>query len=47
MRLNLARLVLENYELLLLDEPTNNLDMLTRDSLIDALKEFKGRTNYR
>ena len=42
MRLNLARLVLENYELLLLDEPTNNLDMLTRDSLIDALKEFKG-----
>jgi len=42
MRLNLARLVLEDYELLLLDEPTNNLDMVTRDSLIDALKEYQG-----
>lgn len=42
MRLNLARLVLEDYELLLLDEPTNNLDIITKDALIDALKEYKG-----
>ncbi len=42
MRLNLAKLVLEDYELLLLDEPTNNLDMLTKESLIEALNEYKG-----
>ncbi len=42
MRLNLARLVLEDYELLLLDEPTNNLDLMTKDALIDALKQYKG-----
>lgn len=42
MRLNLAKLVLEDYELLLLDEPTNNLDMLTRDALIEALNDYPG-----
>lgn len=41
-RVVLAKIMLENYDLLLLDEPTNHLDMVTRQALINALKEYKG-----
>lgn len=41
MRLVLAELVLQDYDLLLLDEPTNHLDLLTREALIDALSNYK------
>ena len=42
MRLILAKIILRNYDMLLLDEPTNHLDMVTRQALINALKEYKG-----
>ncbi len=42
MRLMLSKIILKNYDLLLLDEPTNHLDMVTRQALINALKEYKG-----
>lgn len=40
MKLILAKIALEKYDVLLLDEPTNNLDMETRESLIEALQSF-------
>lgn len=40
MRLVLAKIVLNNYDVLILDEPTNHLDLLTRESLIEALKQY-------
>ena len=42
MRLLLAKIVLENYDVLILDEPTNHLDLLTRESLIFAMQEYEG-----
>lgn len=42
MRLILSSLSLNEYDILLLDEPTNHLDLMTKDSLIDSLLNFKG-----
>lgn len=42
MRLTLCSLALKGYDLLLLDEPTNHLDMVTKESLIMALKNYEG-----
>lgn len=42
MRLLLSKIILRNYDVLFLDEPTNHLDMVTRQALINALKEYKG-----
>lgn len=41
-RVVLAKIMLENYDVLLLDEPTNHLDMVTRQALINALKDYQG-----
>lgn len=41
-RLALCKLMLSGSNFLLLDEPTNHLDQLSRDSLIQALAEYKG-----
>lgn len=42
MRLILAKIILNDYDLLVLDEPTNHLDMITRQALINALNEYNG-----
>jgi len=42
MRLILCSFSLSGYDLLLLDEPTNHLDMVTKECLIEALKNYKG-----
>lgn len=42
MRVVLAKIILENYQVLVLDEPTNHLDMVTRQALILALNEYQG-----
>ena len=42
MRVVFAELVLHNYDMIFLDEPTNHLDMLTKEELIDSLKEYEG-----
>ena len=41
-RLVLAKMTLDGTNMLVLDEPTNHLDIEGRESLADALKEFKG-----
>ena len=41
-RLRFAEMVLERPNLLFLDEPTNHLDIFTRESLTQALAEYKG-----
>lgn len=42
MRLVLAKLTAQNYQLLILDEPTNHLDMYAKEELSSALNKFKG-----
>ena len=42
MRVVLAKIILENYDVLVLDEPTNHLDMVTRQALTLALNEYQG-----
>lgn len=42
MRVILAKLCLENYDILILDEPTNHLDLFTKSELEDALSDYKG-----
>lgn len=41
-RLALAELMLKNSNFLILDEPTNNLDIISKEALEDALKEYDG-----
>ncbi len=41
-RLQLACLMLGSFDLLILDEPTNHLDILLAESVIKAVKNFKG-----
>jgi ATPase subunit of ABC transporter with duplicated ATPase domains len=41
-RLSLAMLVTSAANVLLLDEPTNNLDPVSRDQVLDALRTFAG-----
>lgn len=41
-RLALATLVSSRANVLLLDEPTNNLDPMSREQVLDALKTYKG-----
>ncbi len=42
MRVNLCELMLSSYDLLILDEPTNHLDMITKECLIEGLKDYEG-----
>lgn len=42
MRLTLCALSMSEYDVLVLDEPTNHLDMVTKECLIEALKDYKG-----
>ncbi|MEZ6185884.1 MAG: ABC-F family ATP-binding cassette domain-containing protein [Planctomycetota bacterium] len=42
MRVQLARLLLEQPDLLILDEPTNHLDIEAREWLLEFLKGFEG-----
>ncbi|HBR86089.1 MAG TPA: hypothetical protein DEA32_02790 [Firmicutes bacterium] len=42
MRVILAKLCLENYDILILDEPTNHLDLFTKSELEDALGNYQG-----
>lgn len=41
-RLSLAKLMLKNANFLILDEPTNNLDIISKEALEEALKEYDG-----
>ncbi|HEY3078952.1 MAG TPA: ATP-binding cassette domain-containing protein, partial [Chloroflexota bacterium] len=41
-RLSLAKLLLKPVHVLIMDEPTNHLDVVSRSTLIEALKLFKG-----
>ena len=41
-RLLLAKLMLKKANFLILDEPTNNLDIISKEALEDALKEYDG-----
>ena len=41
-RLALAKVLARRSNCLLLDEPTNNLDIIAKDSLLDALQRYQG-----
>ena len=41
-RLVMARMLLEPPNFLVLDEPTNHLDLMTKEMLLDALRDFDG-----
>ncbi len=41
-RLGLAKLMLKNANFLILDEPTNNLDIVSKEALENALKNYDG-----
>jgi len=41
-RVQLVKLLLQNYNLLVLDEPTNHLDINAKEVLLQALKEYQG-----
>jgi len=41
-RLALARLVCSTSNVLLLDEPTNNLDPVSRQEILAAIRSYKG-----
>lgn len=41
-KVRLAKLMVDKYNVLVFDEPTNHLDVLAKESLKDALKNFKG-----
>ena len=41
-RLVIARMLFDPPNFLVLDEPTNHLDLMTKDMLIEALREFEG-----
>ena len=41
-RLALAKLMLKNANFLILDEPTNNLDIISKEALEEALKDYDG-----
>ena len=42
MRIKLAQIIIEDYNLLILDEPTNHLDLANKIELENALKNFPG-----
>ncbi len=42
MRLVLCDLSLSDYDVLILDEPTNHLDLVTKECLLNALREYNG-----
>jgi ATP-binding cassette subfamily F protein 3 len=41
-RLSLAMLVTSSANVLLLDEPTNNLDPVSREQVLNALRTYRG-----
>ncbi len=41
-RLVLARMLYDPPNFLVLDEPTNHLDLLTKEMLVEALRDFEG-----
>ena len=41
-KVRLCRVMLKNINLLVLDEPTNHLDVDAKDSLKEAIRNFKG-----
>ena len=42
MRLVLCDLSLSDYDVLILDEPTNHLDLVTKECLLNALRDYQG-----